>query len=116
MLLDIILVGTFSKSVQLLESLSYFCKQLFGQLTQNTFIDYQKDLFKIIKKGFQACLLPHSNFESEVHYNEIVDNWISVWMKFVVKCSEMTLKKYFNVLVKWAKFNEEDYGDTEEDM
>ena len=100
----------------MLESLSYFGKQLFNRLSQQTFMDYQKDLFKIVKKGFQSCLSHHDKFESEVDYNEIVDNWISVWMKFVVKCSEVTLKKYFNVLVKWAKFNEEDYGLTDEDL
>jgi len=114
-LLDLAEEGHFLKSKEILTSLSYFGKNLFKQLTQQVFTDKQKEIFKIIKKGFQCCLNHCNNF-NETEYENIIESWVAVWMKFVVKCSEVTLKTYFNILVKWAKLNEEDYGTIEADL
>jgi hypothetical protein len=114
-LLDLCEEARFVQSKKILVSLSFFGKNLYAQLTQQIFSDRQKDLFKIIRKGFMSCLSHWEQF-SEQDYTAITQSWITVFMKFVVKCSEVVLKKYFNILVKWAKFNEEDYGTTDHDL
>ena len=105
----------FVKAKEFLVVLSYFGKKVYSELSQQLFADRQKDLFVIIKTGLQSSL-NHSSQFSELAYEEVTENWIDVFMKFVVKCSEVTLKKYFGILVKWAKLGEEDYGENESEL